>query len=65
MQTMNFPSMTGPLAITPVKLMQDLMTAQRKLREGMDSLQRAGDVDYGATRKELIWQDGRVCLCRC
>lgn len=64
MQPMNFPSMTGPLGFTPAKLMQDLLDAQRKLREGMDSLQRAGDVDYGATRKELVWQDGRVRLYR-
>lgn len=64
MQAMNFSSLTGPLGFTPAKLMQDLMTAQRKLREGLDSLQRAGDVDYGATRKELVWQDGRVCLYR-
>jgi len=54
----------GPLGFTPVTLMNDLMTAQRKLQAGLESLKKAGDVDFGATEKELVWQDGRVCLFR-
>jgi polyhydroxyalkanoate synthase len=54
----------GPLGFTPVTLMNDLMTAQRKLQAGLESLKKAGDVDFGATEKELVWQDGRVRLFR-
>lgn len=59
---MQMPSMFGPLGFTPAKLMDELLTAQRKLQAGREALQRAADVDYGATRKELVWQDGRVRL---
>jgi len=54
----------GPLAINPAKLVQEMMEAQRKLQAGLANLRQVGDVDFGCTEKELVWQDGRVRLYR-
>ena len=56
--------MKGPLGFNADDLMQETLTMQRKLVEGLQVLPRVEDVDYGATDREAIWRDGRVALYR-
>ncbi|KRD79998.1 class III poly(R)-hydroxyalkanoic acid synthase subunit PhaC [Lysobacter sp. Root983] len=56
--------MTGPIQFTPESLAQEAMRTQAKLRAGLDTLRELDDVEYGATRKEEVWRDGKVALYR-
>lgn len=56
--------MTGPIQFTAESLAQEAMRTQAKLRAGLDTLREVDDVDYGATRKEEVWRDGKVVLYR-
>lgn len=56
--------MKGPLGFNADDLMQESLTMQRKLMEGLQLLPTVEDVDYGVTAREEIWRDGRVALYR-
>ena len=56
--------MNGPLNFTPQSLAEDAMQAQAKLAAGIGTLREVDDVDYGATRREEVWRDGKVVLYR-
>ena len=56
--------MSGPLGFTPQSLAEEAMQAQAKLASGLETLREVEDVDYGATRREEVWRDGKVVLYR-
>lgn len=56
--------MYGPLNITPAGLAEEAMRLQRKLAAGLQVLREVDDVDFGATRREEVWRDGKVVLYR-
>ena len=56
--------MYGPLNITPARLAEEAMRLQQKLAGGLQVLREVDDVDYGATRKQEVWRDGKVVLYR-
>ena len=56
--------MYGPLNLTPQKLALEAQTLQEKLRRGLTTLREVGDVEYGATRKEAVYTDGKLVLYR-
>ena len=56
--------MNGPLGFTPQSLAEEAMQAQAKLAAGLDTLREVEDVDYGATKREEVWRDGKVVLYR-
>ena len=56
--------MQNPLDITPVGLAEEALRLQRKLVDGLQVLQTVGEVDFGATRREEVWRDGKVVLYR-
>jgi len=56
--------MYGPLNITPASLAEEAMRLQQKLAAGLQVLREVGDVDFGATRREEVWRDGKVVLYR-
>ena len=56
--------MNGPLGFTPQSLAEEAVQAQAKLAAGLDTLREVEDVDYGATRREEIWRDGKTVLSR-
>ncbi|HZH44383.1 MAG TPA: class III poly(R)-hydroxyalkanoic acid synthase subunit PhaC [Lysobacter sp.] len=56
--------MGTPIEITPETLGQETARVQGKLAASADTLRRIGAVDYGATRKEEVWRDGKVVLYR-
>jgi len=56
--------MHGPLNLTPEALAAEAMQMQGKLGAGLDTLRNVDDVEYGATRKEEVWRDGKVALYR-
>lgn len=56
--------MKGPLGFSAEDLMQETLSMQRKLREGLKLLPGVDDVDYGVTEREEIWRDGKVVLYR-
>lgn len=56
--------MKGPLGFSAEDLMQETLSMQRKLREGLKLLPGVDDVDYGVTEREEVWRDGKVVLYR-
>ncbi len=56
--------MTGPLNISPAKLAQEAARFQQKLAAGLQTLREVEDVDYGATKKQEVWRDGKTVLYR-
>jgi len=56
--------MNGPLNLTPQGLAAEAMQLQAKLGAGLGTLREVDDVDYGATKREEIWRDGKVALYR-
>lgn len=54
----------GPLNFSVQGLVAEAMQAQAKLGAGLNTLREVDDVQYGATRKEAVWRDGRVVLYR-
>src|SRR5690554_6815442 len=56
--------MYGPLNITPAGLAEEAMRLQQKLAAGLQVLREVDDVDFGATRREEVWRDGKVVLYR-
>lgn len=56
--------MNGPLGFDVEDLLQETLALQRKLLEGRRLLPSVADVDYGVTRREEVWRDGRVVLYR-
>lgn len=56
--------MNGPLNLTPQGLATEAMQLQAKLGAGLGTLREVDDVDYGATKREEIWRDGKVALYR-
>ncbi len=56
--------MNGPLNFTPQGLAQEAMQLQAKLAAGIGTLREVEDVDYGITRREEVWRDGKVVLYR-
>ena len=56
--------MNGPLNVSPQALAEEALQLQRKLGAGLETLREVDDVDYGATRREEVWRDGKVALYR-
>jgi polyhydroxyalkanoate synthase len=56
--------MYGPLKLSPEKLAEEAMRLQQKLGAGLKTLREVGEVNYGATRKEAVYSDGRLTLYR-
>lgn len=56
--------MFGPLNLTPQALAEEALRMQQKLGAGLRTLREVDDVDYGATRREEVYRDGRVVLYR-
>ena len=56
--------MNGPLNFTPQGLAQEAMQLQAKLAAGIGTLREVDDVDYGITRREEVWRDGKVVMYR-
>lgn len=56
--------MTGPLQITPQRILEDAMRVQQKLGAALQTMRDVGDFDYGATPKQEVWRDGKVVLYR-
>ena len=56
--------MFGPLDFTPDTLAREAMRFQQKLGAGLGTLREVDEVDYGATKKEEVWRDGKVVLYR-
>lgn len=56
--------MFGPIAFTPDRLAEEAARFQQKLGAGLSTLREVDDVDYGATKKEEVWRDGKVVLYR-
>jgi polyhydroxyalkanoate synthase subunit PhaC len=56
--------MIGPFDFTPDALAREAMQLQAKLGAGLGTLREVEDVDYGATRREEVWRDGKVALYR-
>jgi polyhydroxyalkanoate synthase subunit PhaC len=56
--------MNGPLNITADKLAREAMTLQQKLGAGLNTLREVDDVDYGTTKRQEVWRDGKVVLYR-
>ena len=56
--------MQSPLDITPATLADEALRLQQKLSAGLRVLQELDDVDFGATRREEVWRDGKVVLYR-
>nr|WP_269450899.1 class III poly(R)-hydroxyalkanoic acid synthase subunit PhaC [Stenotrophomonas sp. MMGLT7] len=45
-------------------LLQETLSLQRKLLEGLKLLPQVDDVQYGATERQEVWRDGKVVLYR-
>lgn len=56
--------MFGPLNLTPAGLANEAFQFQSKLAAAHDTLRKVEDVNYGATRREEVWRDGKVVLYR-
>lgn len=56
--------MKGPLGFGAGDLVQETLSMQRKLLEGLKLLPGVEDVDYGATERREVWSDGKVKLYR-
>lgn len=56
--------MNGPLDISPEALAEEALALQQKLAAGLRTLAEVENIDYGATRREEVWRDGKVVLYR-
>ncbi len=56
--------MNGPLNLSAEALAGEAAQMQSKLAAGLDTLREVDDVNYGATRREEVWRDGKVVLYR-
>ncbi|MGH8039438.1 MAG: class III poly(R)-hydroxyalkanoic acid synthase subunit PhaC [Stenotrophomonas sp.] len=56
--------MKGPLGFNAEDLLQETLSMQRKLMDGLKLLPSVEDVDYGATARDEVWRDGKVALYR-
>ncbi len=56
--------MKGPLGFSGDDLLQEMQALQRKLLEGLKVLPGVEDVNYGATKRQEVWRDGKVALYR-
>ncbi len=56
--------MYGPLNLTPDKLAEEAASLHNKLAAGIKTLHQVDDVEYGATRKEAVYRDGKMVLYR-
>ncbi len=56
--------MKGPLGFDTGDLVQETLSMQRQLLEGLKLLPSVEDVDYGATERCEVWSDGKVKLYR-
>ncbi len=56
--------MKGPLGFNAEDLLQETLSMQRKLMDGLKLLPSVDDVDYGSTVREEVWRDGKVRLYR-
>ena len=54
----------GPLGFTPQSLAEEATKMQHKLAAGLETLTEVDEVEYGATRREEVWRDGKVVLYR-
>ena len=56
--------MYSPFKFTPDKLAEEALKMQHKLAAGLETLTEVDEVEYGATRREEVWRDGKVVLYR-
>ena len=56
--------MPSPLGFDLDALSAEAARVQRQLLEGLQVLPQVEDVQVGASQRELVWQDGKVCLYR-
>jgi len=56
--------MSGPIAITPQSLAEEIRQWQHALLSGAQNLRELGDVHVGATPREDVWRDDKVVLYR-
>jgi polyhydroxyalkanoate synthase len=56
--------MASPLEISLEALAEESLAMQQKLAAGFRLLPEVEDVQYGATRREEVWRDGKVVLYR-
>ncbi len=56
--------MIGPLKLSPQALAEENLRLQRKLGAGLKTLREVGEANYGATRKEAVYSDGKLTLYR-
>jgi polyhydroxyalkanoate synthase len=54
----------GPVRIRPEAALAELHTLGEKFSAGARVMRQVEDVDYGATRKEEVWRDGKIALYR-
>jgi len=56
--------MNGLLEISFEQLAAQAGQFQQKLEAGLRTLHEVGEIDYGATAREVVWRDGKVVLYR-
>lgn len=56
--------MGSPVDISVQALAEEAFRFQQKLGAGLKTLRELDEVDYGATRKQEVWRDGKVVLYR-
>lgn len=54
----------SPLQFDPMELAREALAFQQRLLAGMRVLGQVGEVEYGATRREEVWRDGKTVLYR-
>ena len=54
----------GPVKIRPDSALVELQSLGQKFAAGATTLRQVEDVDYGASRKEEVWRDGKIVLYR-
>ena len=54
--------MFSPLRIEPQKALAEIDTFRRKLAAGMQNLQRVGDYQFGASPKQLVYEEDKLKL---
>jgi polyhydroxyalkanoate synthase len=54
----------GPIKFNPQDAIAEVTKLGEKLSAGASVLREVDDVDYGATKKEEVWRDGKVVLYR-
>lgn len=56
--------MFGPINFTPDALAREAVAMQQKMGAGLGTLRTVEDVDFGATKRQEVWRDGKVVLYR-